>query len=102
VLRLGVSVRATVKVRFRVYLLRLVCFYQAYCTLVVCYCYMTGGVLISRCTGVSVATALKIDLNLLKMMPIMHITLIFRQCLFCCQDGSSKRHGRKEVNTTKR
>jgi len=30
--------------RFRVYLLRLVHFYQAYCTLVVCHCYITDGV----------------------------------------------------------
>jgi len=36
-----------VKVRFRVYLLRLVRFYQAYCTLVVHYCYVTSGVCIS-------------------------------------------------------
>jgi len=33
-----------VKVRFRVYILRLVRFYQAYCSLVVRYCYITGGV----------------------------------------------------------
>jgi len=48
-------------VRFRVYLLRLVLLYQAYCTLVVHYRYVTGGVQISfqisRYTGVSVATA---------------------------------------------
>jgi len=51
----------TVKVRFGV-LLRLLRFYQAYCTIVVCYstyCYVTGGVLIifqiprSTETGVS-------------------------------------------------
>jgi len=54
-------VRATVRVRFRVYLLRLLRFYQAYCNLVVHYCYVTGGVsisfLISRSTSVSIATA---------------------------------------------
>jgi len=33
-----------VKVRFRVYLVHLIPFYQAYCTLVVCYYYVTGGV----------------------------------------------------------
>jgi len=33
-----------VRVRFRVHLLRLVDFYQAYCTLLVHYCYVTGGV----------------------------------------------------------
>ena len=35
-----------VRVRFRVHLLHLVRFYQAlaYCTLVVHYCYVTGGV----------------------------------------------------------
>jgi len=33
-----------VKVRFRVYRLRLLRLYQAYCTLVVRYCYVTGGV----------------------------------------------------------
>ena len=46
-LRLWVSVclgTARVNVRFRVYLLRLVPSYQAYCTLVVHYCYVTGGV----------------------------------------------------------
>jgi len=32
-----------VKVKFRVYLLHLVRFYQAYCILVVRYCYVTGG-----------------------------------------------------------
>jgi len=37
-----VRIRAAVKVR--VYLLHLVRFYQAYCTLVVHYCYVTGGV----------------------------------------------------------
>jgi len=65
VLGLWVSVKATVRakvrVRFRVYLLRLVRFNQAYCTLVVRYCYATGGLLksypISRSTGVSVAIA---------------------------------------------
>jgi len=50
-----------VEVRFRVYILRLVRFYQAYCTLVVRYYYITGSALIcfqiSRSTGVSVATA---------------------------------------------
>ena len=48
--------------RFRVYLSRLVPFYQAYCTVVVRYCYVTSGASISfqisRSTGVSVATAL--------------------------------------------
>jgi len=53
VLPLWVSVRITVKVdldvrvRFRVYHLNkftVVCFYQAYCTLAVRYCYVTGGV----------------------------------------------------------
>jgi len=39
VLRLKVSVRAMVSV----YLSRLVRFYQAYCTLVVHCCYVTGG-----------------------------------------------------------
>jgi len=63
VLHLGVRVRATVrvKVRFKVYLLRLVRINQAYCTLIVRYCYVTGGVVISfpisRKTGISVATA---------------------------------------------
>jgi len=33
-----------VKVRFRVYLPPLVRFYQAYCTFVMRYCYVTGGV----------------------------------------------------------
>jgi len=50
-----------VRVRFRVYLLRSVHFYQAFCTLVVHYCYVTGGVWlsfqVSRSTGVSIATA---------------------------------------------
>jgi len=47
-------------VRFRVYLLRLLRFYQAYCTLIWHYCYVTGagGVWIcfqiSRSTGVSI------------------------------------------------
>jgi len=60
VLRLGVRVTA----RFRVYLLRLVHFYQAYYTLVVRYSTVTSQVAyelsfqISRSTGVSVATAL--------------------------------------------
>jgi len=31
------------KFRFRVYLLHLLCFYQACCTLIVCYCHITGG-----------------------------------------------------------
>jgi len=31
-------------VRVKVYLLRLVRFYQAYCTLIMRYCYVTGGV----------------------------------------------------------
>jgi len=48
---------------FRVFLLRLLRFYQAYCTLVVRYCYVTGGVWtsfqISRSTGVSTATAFR-------------------------------------------
>jgi len=34
-----------VKVKFRVYLLHLLRFYQAYCTLVVRYCYITGVIL---------------------------------------------------------
>jgi len=51
----GVRVGAMVKVRFRVYLLHLLRFYQAYCTLVVCYCYITS---VGRArTGVSIATA---------------------------------------------
>jgi len=62
--------RATVrvKVRFRVYHLHLLRFYQAYCTLVVrnSNCYVTGGVLISflisrsagESIGVSYCTAL--------------------------------------------
>jgi len=45
-------------VRDRLALLR---FYQSYCTFVVHYCYVTGGVLtsfqISRSTGESIATA---------------------------------------------
>jgi len=49
----------------RVYLLRLLRFYQAYCTLLVhcryCNCYVTGGVWIcfqiSRSTSISIATA---------------------------------------------
>jgi len=53
-----------VKVRFGVYLLRLVRFYHAYSTLIVDNCYVTGGVLISfqisRSTGVSIATAFNI------------------------------------------
>jgi len=56
-------VRVKIRVRFGVYLLRLVHFYQAYCTLVVRNCYITGGVLISlqisRSTGISIATAKK-------------------------------------------
>jgi len=64
--------------------LRLLRFYQANCTLVVHYYYVTGGVSItfqiSRSTGVSVATAFD-----------------NRQCLFCRQDGSSKRLGRNKV-----
>ena len=51
-----------VKVRFRVHLLRLVGFYQAYCTLVVRNCYVTCGVFISfqisRSAGISIATAI--------------------------------------------
>ena len=39
-----VRVRVKVRVRFRVYLLRLLRFYQAYCAFVVRYCYVTGGV----------------------------------------------------------
>jgi len=38
------TVRVKVRLRFRVYLLRLLRFYQVNCTLVVCYCYVTGGV----------------------------------------------------------
>jgi len=40
------SVRAVVrvKVRLRACLLRFVRFYRAYCTLVVRYCYVTGGI----------------------------------------------------------
>jgi len=53
-------VKATFKVKVRVYLLCVLPFYQAYCTLVVCYCYITGGVLISfrisRSTCVSIAS----------------------------------------------
>jgi len=45
----------------KVYLLHLLRFYQAYCTLVVRNCYVTDGVLISfvisKSTGVSIATA---------------------------------------------
>jgi len=33
-----------VKVKFRVYLLRLLQIYQAYCILVMRYCYVAGGV----------------------------------------------------------
>jgi len=45
VLRLEVSVvRATVRVKVRVYLIHLVPFYQAYCSLIVRYCYVTGCV----------------------------------------------------------
>jgi len=55
-----IRVRATVKVRIRVYLLPLLRFYQAYCTLVVHNYDVTGGILISflisRSTGVSIAT----------------------------------------------
>jgi len=36
-----------VKFRFRVYILHLIHFYQAYCTHVVHHCYVTGGILIS-------------------------------------------------------
>jgi len=43
-IRVRTMVRVKVMVRFRVYLLRLLCFYQAYCTLVVCYYYVTGGI----------------------------------------------------------
>jgi len=57
-----VKVKVKVRVRFRVYLLHLLRFHQTYCTLVVRNCYVTGGVLISflisRSTGVSIATAL--------------------------------------------
>jgi len=59
VLPLRVSVRLGLQLGF--YLLRLLHFYQAYCTLVMCYCCVTGGVLISfqisRSIGVSIATA---------------------------------------------
>jgi len=56
-----IRVRAMVMVipwvRFRVYLLHLLHFYQAYYTLIVHYCYVTGSVLISfqisRSIGVS-------------------------------------------------
>jgi len=49
-----------VKVKFfRVYLLRLIRFYKAYCTLIVHYSYVTGGVLISfqisRSTRISIS-----------------------------------------------
>jgi len=48
VLRLWVRIRVMatvrVKVRFKIFLLRLLRFYQAYCTLVLHYCYVTGGV----------------------------------------------------------
>jgi len=40
------TVRVKDRVRFRVYLLHLLRFYQAHCTLVVRNCYVTGGVLI--------------------------------------------------------
>ena len=47
-LPLGVSVRlgfrAMVRVTFRVYILRLVHYYQVYCTVVMHYCYVTGGI----------------------------------------------------------
>jgi len=50
-----------VSVKVRVYLLHLLCFYHAYCTLVMRNCYVTGGILISfpisRFTVVSIATA---------------------------------------------
>jgi len=50
-----------VKVMLRIYLLHLLRFYQAYCTLLIRYCYFTSGVLISfqisRSTGISIATA---------------------------------------------
>jgi len=56
-------VRATIKVSFRVHLLRLLRFFQAYCTLVVRYCYVTGGIWISFeisiSTGVTIATAFR-------------------------------------------
>jgi len=44
-LGLGVTVKVSVWVwvRFRVYLLRLLRFYQAYYNPVVCYCHVTGG-----------------------------------------------------------
>jgi len=50
-----------VNVKVRVYLLRLVRFYQAYCILIMHNCYVTDCVFISfqisRSTGVSIATA---------------------------------------------
>ena len=62
-IRVRAIVRVKVRVKFRVYLLRLLRFYQAYCTLVVRYCYVTGGVRISfqisRTTGVSISTAFR-------------------------------------------
>jgi len=59
---LPLRVRIRIKVRFRVHLLRLLRFYQAYyCILVIRYCYVTGGVIItvqiSRSTGVSTSIA---------------------------------------------
>jgi len=38
-----VRVKVRFRVRFRVYLSHLLCFYQAYCTLVMRYCHVTKG-----------------------------------------------------------
>ena len=81
---MSVRIKATVKVR--VYLLRLVFIYQAYCTLVVRYFHVTGGISItfpiSRYTGVSAATAYLKTIQKFIMMHNIHFhSVVFLFCL---------------------
>jgi len=106
VLRLGVSVRLglwlrqKVKVRFRLYLLRSVHFYQAHYTLVMRYYYITGGVWrsfqISRYTGVSIATALGLLYALAMFLPsLLHsrCALLSRYKKWSNNESNLKIHG---------
>jgi len=66
-LSLQVRIRDRLRLRLglRFIFLHLLPFYQAYCTRVMRYCYVTGGIfisfLISRSTGISIATAFTIQ-----------------------------------------
>jgi len=84
-----------IKVRFRVHLLHLLCFYLAYGTLVVGYCYVTGGVWksfqISGSTGVSIATAFSLLFSKLSQLLVwgcvsqnfLHIDPRLKYTTFC-------------------